>query len=127
MLILDTSVWIEYFRQNEIISPVVKNLLEQAKILALECVFGELLQGARDQRERDIICNYWINLPHCDSRGMYIEAGQYSSEHKLVSKGIGLIDCVIILSARAERATIWTLDKKILHHIEEKERFHSSP
>ena len=38
-------------------------LLENQKILAVECIFAELLQGAKSIRDRDILISYWENLP----------------------------------------------------------------
>ncbi len=113
MIVLDTSVWIEYLKQNEKFVPKVKKLLENREVLAIECVFGELLQGARDSREIELLLNYWRYLPVCSLKNLWIEAGEYSSKHKLFSKGVGLIDCVIFLAARRHNARIWSLDKKL--------------
>ena len=44
-------------------------------------------------------------------------------EAELFSKGIGLIDCAIIISARRHHAKIWTLDKKLNNILEEEEKF----
>jgi predicted nucleic acid-binding protein len=57
---------------------------------------------------------------------VWIEAGDYSSENKLFSKGIGLIDCAIIVSARKHQAKIWSLDKKLNNILEEDEKFEYS-
>ena len=55
----------------------------------------------------------------------WIEAGIFSSENKLISKGIGLIDCVILLSARKYKAQIWTLDNKLNSILTKGEKFSS--
>ncbi len=55
-LIVDTSVWIEFFRGQADYHDALLPLIEQGKVLALECIFGELLQGARGERERLIHC-----------------------------------------------------------------------
>ena len=114
MIILDTSVWIEFFKKKTEIFTRVKKLLESQKVYALECIFGELLQGAKDDRERNVIISYWNNLPKPDEREIWIEAGKYSGENKLLSKGVGLIDVIIILSVIQSKAKVWTLDKKLL-------------
>jgi predicted nucleic acid-binding protein len=51
MIILDTSIWIEFLKNNSDYYSKVKDLLENRKVLAIECVFGELLQGAKSKRE----------------------------------------------------------------------------
>ena len=63
MIILDTSIWIEFFRKKSDIFPTVEKLLETEEVYALECIFGELLQGAKNDRERDLIISYWKYLP----------------------------------------------------------------
>jgi len=125
MIILDTSLWIEFFKNNQAYYPTIKNLLENQKILALECIFAELLQGAKNKREIEIISLYWHNLPKYIKSNDWIEAGIYSSQHKLYSKGIGLIDCVIIISARNANARIWSLDKKLNSVLKKEELFNS--
>ena len=50
---------------------------------------------------------------------VWIEAGRYSGEHKLVSKGVGLIDAVIIIAATRSNAKVWTLDRKLLRVLQE--------
>lgn len=113
MILVDTSIWIEYFKANSTIFQVMERELEHQNILAAECVFAELLQGAKNKREIKIIEQFWLNLPKQEETGLWIEAGLFSSQNKLFSKGIGLIDAFLITYARKNRAKLWTLDKKI--------------
>ena len=48
-----------------------------------------------------------------DETGIWIKAGTFSSENKMSDKGVGLIDCVIIVLAKENNLKIWTLDKKL--------------
>jgi predicted nucleic acid-binding protein len=122
-VLVDTSVWIEFLRANESCFPVMRRLLEERRVLALECVFGELLQGARDDREAGILVAYWNNLPRVQIDDLFILAGRYSSAHRLSSRGIGLVDSVIILAARHYGAMIWSLDKKLVAVLKRDEVF----
>jgi len=123
MTILDTSVWIEFLKNNPLFFPQVKNLLERQRVLGLEWIFGELLQGAADKRERDILLSYWENIPKFDSTSIWIKTGLYSSEEKLSSRGVGLIDCAIIIACRQTNSTIWSLDKKLNKLLMENQRY----
>ncbi len=123
MIILDTSIWIEFLKQNADYFEKIKDLLENQKVLAVECIFAELLQGARDESERTVIESYWKNLPKSVHENVWIQAGRYSSEHKLLSKGVGIIDTVILLSARLSKARLYTLDKKLLKLLDKEEVF----
>ena len=62
MIIADTSVWIDFFRIKEPVHQILSELLENRNILAIECIFGELLQGIKNNYEKNIITKYWENL-----------------------------------------------------------------
>ncbi len=113
MIIIDTSIWVEFFKNRQPFYNKITTLLEENHIYALECIFAELMQGALNIRERNIIYGYWLNLPKPEAENLFIKAGIESGKNKWISKGIGLIDSVIILSARETSSRIWTLDKKL--------------
>ncbi|QQO07639.1 PIN domain-containing protein [Breznakiella homolactica] len=113
MIILDTSVWIEFLKANTAYFNTISSLLEQREILAVECVFGELLQGVKTEKEQGIILKYWEHLPKIDNADIIIEAGKYSRKNKLLDKGVGLIDAVILVHGIRSASKIWTLDKKL--------------
>ncbi|PKL15759.1 MAG: pilus assembly protein [Spirochaetae bacterium HGW-Spirochaetae-5] len=123
MIILDTSVWIEFLKNNPEYYSKVKDLLENRKVLAIECIFGELLQGAKSRREIEIISLYWENLPKAIIENGWIEAGKYSSINKLTSIGVGIIDSFIIVTARKLNASIWSLDKKLNSLLNKEEKY----
>jgi predicted nucleic acid-binding protein len=123
MIILDTSLWIEFLKHNEKYYSHIVYLLENQKVIAVECIFGELLQGAKNKREIDIISLYYENLPKAFVNDGWLKAGIYSSANKLISKGVGLIDCFIIITARLYKAKIWSLDKKLNSLLSENEKY----
>ncbi len=120
MIIVDTSVWIEFFRKNEPIHSGLEDKLNRSEVIGIECVFGELLQGCVRENEIETIKVYWKNLPKIDESDVWIEAGEYSGRNNLISKGIGLIDSVIFLLAIRAKSQIWTLDKKLLKLLDKK-------
>ena len=62
MVVLDTSIWIEFFKARDPYYEVVKKLIEEREVIALEIVFSELAQGCKNEREQKIISEYWKNL-----------------------------------------------------------------
>jgi len=124
MILVDTSIWIEFLKRNEEVFTIMQQKLERGEILAAECIIGELLQGAKDEHEQMIITSYWECLPKINESGIWIEAGTYSGRNKLISKGIGLIDVVILMIARRTNSKIWTLDKKLLNLLKKSEMFY---
>jgi predicted nucleic acid-binding protein len=123
MIILDTSVWIEFLRGMPPYSQKVAELLESQDVMALECVFGELLQGTKNDRERTIVLSYWHQLPKPDPSGSIIEAGLYSSADRSTDKGVGLIDATILVQAIGSGSRIWTLDEKLRKAIPEENSY----
>ena len=113
MIVVDTSVWVEFLKYQPFFFPTLQTLLETQSVVAVKCVFGELLQGVKNSKERTIIIEYWNNLPKREEEGLWIEAGILSSEHKWFSKGVGLIDAFLISFTRKHKTRIWTLDKKL--------------
>ena len=81
---------------------------------AIECVFGELLQGCSTEREISVLRSYWDNVPKVNETNVWIDAGEYSGRNNLISKGVGLIDTVILVLAKRAKSSVWTLDKKLL-------------
>ncbi len=118
MIIIDTSIWINFLKGNLDNIGVIIDLIETRQVLMLECIAGELLQGAKSKKERDIIIEYWNNLPYISMDSLWIEAGIYSNKNKLIDKGIGIIDSVIIAACKKTNSNLWTNDKKILKIID---------
>jgi predicted nucleic acid-binding protein len=127
MIILDTSIWIEHLRNNRLYFPKVRNLLENREVLAVECIFGELLQGIKNKAEKEIILDFWTYLPKENYENIIIQAGEYSAQNKLLDHGVGLIDVIILMHSIKSNSKIWTLDNKFLKIIPEELKYINSP
>ncbi len=114
-MLVDTSIWIEFLRQkNAEIELKLAREMENGNVIAFSPVFGELLQGAKNIREEKIIINLWEDINKVNEDNVFIEAGRLSYEHKLYSKGLGLIDCALLAIALRYEFEMWTLDKKLI-------------
>jgi predicted nucleic acid-binding protein len=118
-IILDTSVWIEYFKGNEKYFNICQQYIEKGEIITIELIFAELLQGAHNKREMEMLKAYYKLIPDINIDQLYIMAGEYSQKEKLISKGIGLIDACIIFATIVSGSKLWTLDKKIRAFLDE--------
>lgn len=124
-ILVDTSVWIDYFRGKENVQTALFGHIEQGRVCTLGCIFAELLQGAGSVKESDVLLSYFESLPRLEENGsLWIEAGKLSNQKKLISKGIGIIDAVLMISAKKQGCQIWTLDKKILKELDREHIFH---
>jgi predicted nucleic acid-binding protein len=121
MILVDTSIWIEFFRQNSDYAKRVKYLLEIREIITIEPVFAELLYVARQKQDREMILSYWNLLPKITfSMNSMLAASEYANNNKYHQSGIGLMDSMIIKSAMDGDHSIWTLDMRINDNISRK-------
>ena len=119
MILVDTSVWIDYLRrQGELVSEF-NLLLESRKILAFEPVFSELLFGVRNDRERKVIRSFWEVLPKVEyGSGSMLQATELARDEDFQHKGIGLMDALIIKACQDHNCLLWTFDKGILNYLD---------
>lgn len=122
MIVVDTSVWIEFFRQTDPLASQLRKLLESGVVLACSLVFGELLQGARDHREREMLLRYWDSMPHAGESSLFLEAGRLSGEQRFLDQGVGLVDAALLVFARRHHSRLWTLDRKLQRQLSSEER-----
>ena len=123
MVILDTSIWIEYFKKSDPYFTRIAELLINNEILAVSCIFGELLQGAKSNRERRSAKEFWEALPNAPEENLMVKAGELSGRNMWYSKSVGLIDCMIITASRDSSAFVWSLDKKLNRLLKKEEIF----
>jgi predicted nucleic acid-binding protein len=116
MIIVDTSIWVEFLKQNSDFISEMESLLENKKVIAIEPVFSELLYGSRNDKERNTILAYWKALPRIRFiEGSFIESADFANKNNYHNIGIGLMDAILTKATIENRYQIWTLDKKILN------------
>ncbi|TGK81969.1 PIN domain-containing protein [Leptospira noumeaensis] len=118
MILVDTSIWIEFFRGKEPFFSKLTGLIETSEVIAHEVVFGEILQGCKNKTEHEFVLDYWENLNNVFSNGAFIKAGSLSFDEKHFKYGIGIIDSILIYETKMRNLKLWTLDKKILKVLE---------
>jgi predicted nucleic acid-binding protein len=119
-IILDSSVWFEYFKGNSQYKDEVQGLLNILSIKIIDPIIGEILQGALSNKEVNFIKTYFNYIPKITIKDLFVKAGEFSFKNKLISKGIGLIDASIIYATLETNSKLWTLNKKILRSIDKK-------
>lgn len=125
-MIADTSIWIEFLKGHEPYFSILEPLLRRRQVVAVECIFGEILQGARSDEEMEIILGYWESLPKAEEQEIWLNAGRLSAQDKLHAKGVGLIDLAILVAARKNALKIWTLDNRLKASLMPSEAFDPS-
>ena len=125
MILIDTSVWIEFFRQHEPVSSHVSTLLAEQKVITVEPVFSELMFGVEKAQARSVITTFWQILPKIEfvAETMF-EASSYAFQNNSQEFKIGLIDATIIRSAQNGGYLLWTLDERIISIMDNSQLYH---
>ena len=114
MILVDTSVWISFLRKDDDdLVYILRKYLKKEDVYTVSAIFGELYQGIKNRREREILNIIWASLPKLNETDLFIKAGLISNKYKLYAKGVGLIDCYLLATCFEYNLNLWTLDKKL--------------
>ena len=111
-ILVDTSAWIEFFRKKVPYHKIVLELIDSSRICCTGIVLAELIQGAKSQKELDVLKEFlhvFDFLP--DSTELWEKAGELSFSLRLKEEIVGLTDCYISVMASSNKVKLLTLDK----------------
>jgi predicted nucleic acid-binding protein len=106
-VIIDTSVWIEHERRGV---PELANLLASGLAVMHWAVYGELAVGQIKERERFLADLRMLDF--CEEASIE-ETIRVVERDRLYGKGLSLVDCLLIASAKKAEARIFSLDKAL--------------
>jgi predicted nucleic acid-binding protein len=110
-IIVDTSVWIEYFKNNKNYVHFIEENLDMENIYIVGPVIAELLHGVKSKKEFDILSESIEGIPFLDSGyNDWIKAGEILFELKKSGFSVPLTDTIIGAMALRADAAILTLD-----------------
>jgi len=101
-------VWINHFREH---NSHLANLLEQGQVMCHSLIIGELACGYLHNRHK--ILNLLSILPITKKS---VDVLHFIETNKLMGKGIGIVDVLLLESASLSEVSFWTMDKR-LHNI----------
>ncbi len=107
MILVDTSVWIDHFRNK---NHTLVELLQNGSVQTHPYVIGELACGSIASREK--ILTLLQALPQSQVLSQTEFLYFVNSKH-LMGKGIGFIDIHLLASAALAGSLLWTIDKKL--------------
>lgn len=110
-VLIDTSVWIEFFRRREPYHGIVTRLIDDEQVVCCGIILAELMQGAKTDKELAVLDDFlqvFTFVP--ETPELWASAGKLSG--KLRRKGItvGLSDCFIAVAAALAKVQVATLD-----------------
>ncbi|MFH1005989.1 MAG: PIN domain-containing protein [Candidatus Latescibacterota bacterium] len=110
-VLVDTSVWIDYFRKKEPAYGVVSELLREERICCIGIVLAELLQGAKSMKEINVIKDFihiFEFLP--ETPQLWEQTGELSFHLRSKGKTVGLSDCFIAVMSKQYNAALLSFD-----------------
>jgi predicted nucleic acid-binding protein len=112
-VLIDTSVWIAYFRNTSAeISSRVEALMSDAEICVPKIVLAELLQGSKSEREIGAIESLLGAFTVVDQgERSWVTAGRIAYDLKRKGKTVNLADCYIAVIAQEQGCRVFTLDE----------------
>jgi predicted nucleic acid-binding protein len=108
MILVDSSVWIDHFRNH---NKILESLLFSGSVIIHEFIFGELAIG--NFKNRKLIINLLDSIPKITKLN-HSEFIFFINHHSLFGKGIGFVDVHLLGSSKMEGVKIWSLDKKLM-------------
>ena len=105
MVLVDTSVWINHFRNSD--SQLIE-LLKSNQVACHSLIVGEIACGSLHNRHKTIAL--LKALPMLDDANSILE---FIEDNKLMSKGVGIVDISLLASASLNQTKLWTVDKRL--------------
>lgn len=111
-ILIDTSAWIEYFRNKREIVEIIDDMLLHDRAYITGLIIAELFQGVKTEKERAMLERYIDSIPmvSCDDKD-WIMVGKLSFELRRDGKTIPLSDVLIGYLAIKNDMMIFSFDQ----------------
>lgn len=107
MVLVDTSVWVEHFRQGAV---GLETLLHDGRVLRHPFIIGELACGNLKNRPQILSLLDTLPMAHLAEHEEVLHS---IDKYRLMGKGLGYIDVHLLASALLTNSSLWTLDKQL--------------
>jgi len=115
-ILTDTCIWIEYFRGKSLFSEELRRLIQKGGLVITGPVVFELLQGAKNKKDADLIKEVTRGLPLFEvTHEIWLSAGDLYFD--LRRKGITIPPSDVLLAAMAidNNWSLFTTDNHFDH------------
>ncbi len=113
MVLVDTSVWISYFRQrDEILEMELDDLLRAREVATTGLILAELRQGCKSRAEVELLLGAMRPLAYLEAhRAVWLRAGELVASGAARGHKLDVGDCLVAAIALSEDAPVFTLDR----------------
>jgi tRNA(fMet)-specific endonuclease VapC len=110
-VLVDTSIWIQFFRAEPKISDSMKALLMENAVWTCGMVMFEVLQGIKSEHEKTKILDILSALPYMEmNRSLWQKSAELSASLKKNGLNLPLSDIFIAAICLENNLPIFTLD-----------------
>lgn len=111
-MLVDTSVWIEFFRKRDPWYAAVSRLMDDRLVCCAGIILAELIQGAKSEKELQVLRDFRQVFPFIEeSVDLWQAAGELSLALLRKGRSVGLSDCYLAAAAKTNELKVFTLDK----------------
>jgi len=111
-VLVDTSVWIEFFRPNTAAGNLLESLLSENSAVTCGIVLFELMQGVKSEKEKTVVMNALSGLQYREmNEQLWQKSAEISSTLKKKGLTLPLSDIFIAAIAIDHDLEVFTLDK----------------
>ena len=107
MVLVDASIWVSHLRKG---NARLQALLENAEVICHPLIIGELACG--NIANRTEVLSLLEQLPTAVV-AKHEEVLRFIESHRLMGRGLGLIDVHLLASALLTRVPLWTGDERL--------------
>lgn len=108
MILVDTSVWIDFFRHDD---ATLATLLYEGEVLSHPWVIGELALGRLDPESEQLALIKRLPMANVATDDEVLRVIETAS---LAGSGIGYVDAQLLAAAKLTwDAVVWTRDKRL--------------
>lgn len=113
MVIVDTSVWLQFFRlQPSSVKKEMDRLRARGEIAIVGVVLAEVLQGARTQREAEQLSAGLKGFPYlAETQETWMRVGELARQLRQKGVTVPILDLLIAALALEHGCEVYTLDE----------------
>jgi tRNA(fMet)-specific endonuclease VapC len=110
-VLVDTSVWIEYFKNNQEVTRIIDEGLSNGTFMIAGPIITELLQGVKSSQEKEQILSC-IDVNYIDVKiDDWILAGEIANQLRTKGITIPFVDSLLAAIASNNHMKVYTKDK----------------
>ena len=112
MVIVDSTVWIQYLRKPDTrVGQEFQKLMESDELAVVGMVIAEVLQGAHGEKEFAQLFSWFDSFPYLDaSKNTWEMVGKIAMELRVRGKLTPMSDLIIAAIALENNCQVFTLD-----------------